>query len=400
MDDVVRIFDTTLRDGEQSPGASMTPPQKIEVARQLDALGVDVVEAGFPAASPGDFQAVRSIAQTVGRNRPADHPLRVATLARCNRNDIERAAAALEGAAHPVIHVFVATSDIHLKHKLRKSRTEIVDHVGEMVALARSLCDTVEFSAEDATRSDWDYLACVCNVAAQSGASTLNLPDTVGYTIPEEYSAMFRYVRERVAGAEHLVFSAHCHDDLGLATANTLAAIGAGARQVEVTINGIGERAGNAPLEEVVMALVTRGHALGQIRTGIDTRQLVPTSQLVSTFTGLQVQVNKAVVGWNAFAHEAGIHQDGYIKERTTYEIMHPADVGWANSRLVLGKHSGRHGLVYRLRQLDITADGSSLDDLYRRFIELADRHKEVTDEMLLELVAAGRPQPVAAGTL
>lgn len=383
MDDVVRIFDTTLRDGEQSPGASLTPTQKVEVALQLDRLGVDVIEAGFPAASPGDLQAVQAIARVVKRSA-------IAALARTTRRDIAAAAEALRPAARPVLHVFVATSDIHLKHKLRKSRTEVVDQVAEMVRYAREQCPTVEFSAEDATRSDWDYLACVCDVAVQAGATTINLPDTVGYAVPEEYAAMFRYVRERVRNSGNLTFSAHCHDDLGLATANTLAAVAAGARQVEVTVNGLGERAGNAPLEEVVMALRTRKEVFGIPAPQVDTRELVPASRLVSRLTGLQVQVNKAVVGINAFAHEAGIHQDGMIKERMTYEIMSPADVGWPSSRLVLGKHSGRHGVAYRLAQLGVELDEAALEEVYGRFVELADRTKEVTDEMLRRLATEG----------
>ena len=398
MDDVVRIFDTTLRDGEQSPGASMTPAQKVEAARQLDTLGVDVIEAGFPAASPGDTEAVTAVCDAVERAS-------VAALARCTRRDIEAAARSLERAERPVLHVFVATSDIHLKYKLRKSRTEIVDDVAEMVSYARRLCPCVEFSAEDATRSDLDFLACVCDVAVQAGATTVNLPDTVGYMVPEEYGAMFRYVQERVRGSGETVFSAHCHDDLGLATANTLAAISAGARQVEVTINGLGERAGNAPLEEVVMALKTRGQAFGATapQVTINTQELVPTSQLISRLTGLQVQVNKAIVGVNAFAHEAGIHQDGLIKERTTYEIMSPADVGWESSRLVLGKHSGRHGVAFRLAQLGIEPSDEALEEIYARFIELADREKEVDDEMLRALVASPRraqPQTAYAGRM
>ena len=381
MHDVVRIFDTTLRDGEQSPGASMTAAQKVEVARQLDALGVDVIEAGFPAASPGDLEAVAAVCDAVDEAE-------VAALARCTPRDIQAAAKALERAERPVLHVFVATSDIHLKYKLRKSRTEIVEQVAELVSYARQFCQRVEFSAEDATRSDLDFLACVSDVAIQAGATTINLPDTVGYSVPEEYTAMFRYVQDRVRMTDDTVFSAHCHDDLGLATANTLAAIAAGARQVEVTMNGLGERAGNAPLEEVVMALATRGRALGAPRTRIDTRELVPTSRLVCRVTGLHVQVNKAVVGANAFAHEAGIHQDGFIKERTTYEIMSPTDVGWESSRLVLGKHSGRHGVAYRLAELGYELDEDALEEVYERFILLADHEKEVTDAMLRELVS------------
>jgi 2-isopropylmalate synthase len=385
MDDVVRIFDTTLRDGEQSPGASMTAEAKVEVARRLDAMHVDIIEAGFPAASPGDLEAVRKVGSVVERAS-------VAALARTTRSDIEAAARALEDAHSPVMHVFVATSDIHLKHKLRKSRTEIIQQVGEMVAYARSLCPTVEFSAEDATRSDWDYLACVCDVAVGAGATTINLPDTVGYCLPDEYGAVFRYVRERITGGDSVILSAHCHDDLGMATANTLAAVANGARQVEVTINGLGERAGNAPLEEVVMALATRSEAFGGAGTSVVTRELVPTSRLVSEATGLAVQANKAIVGTNAFAHEAGIHQDGVIKERTTYEIMTPADVGWDSNRMVLGKHSGRHGLAYRLKQLGIELDTETLNTVYTRFIQLADREKEITDAMLHSLLPGMAP--------
>jgi 2-isopropylmalate synthase len=397
--DVVRIFDTTLRDGEQSPGAGMTPDQKVEFARQLDRLGVDVIEAGFPAASPGDMASVQAVGHAMESSA-------VAALARTKRGDIESAARALEPARNPVLHVFVATSDLHLKHKLRVSRTEVVQQVGEMVSYARQFCDCVEFSAEDATRSDWDFLALVSNVAAQAGATTINLPDTVGYVVPDEIGAMFRYVRERVQtplGGEPVVFSAHCHDDLGLATANTLAAVAAGARQVEVTVNGLGERAGNAPLEEVVMAIKTRGTAFGGLATAINTRDLVPTSQLLSALTGLNVQVNKAVVGRNAFAHEAGIHQDGVIKERTTYEIMSPVDVGWESSRLVLGKHSGRHGVAYRLAQLGYELEGSELDEVYAHFIQIADQQKEVDDTALHQIVRQRVPatrQTFAAGAV
>jgi 2-isopropylmalate synthase len=390
MDDVVRVFDTTLRDGEQSPGASMTAPQKIDVARQLDRLGADIIEAGFPAASPGDMEAVRQVSAVVEKAS-------VAALARTTKSDVEAAARAIEGARRPVLHVFVATSDIHLKHKLRKSRTEIMHQVGEMIAYARSFVPTVEFSAEDATRSDFDYLACVCDIAVQAGATTINLPDTVGYCVPDEYAAMFHYVRDRVSNADRIVFSAHCHDDLGMATANTLASIRAGARQIEVTINGLGERAGNAPLEEVVMALVTRGDSFG-VTTNIDTCQLVGASQLVERATGLVVQANKAIVGRNAFAHEAGIHQDGVIKERTTYEIMTPASVGWDSTQMVLGKHSGRHGLAFRLKQLGYDLDRDLLDGVYRRFIELADREKEISDDMLHTIVPT-HPSIAAYGT-
>jgi len=389
VDGPVRIFDTTLRDGEQSPGASLTGDQKVEIAQQLDRLGVDVIEAGFPIASPGDLEAVRWVTRVV---RNAE----VAALARCVRTDIDAAAEALLGAAQPVMHVFLATSDIHLRHKLRLSRTEVIQQVADTVAYARNFAARVEFSAEDATRSDRDYLARVCDVAVQAGATTINLPDTVGYTVPDEYASMFHYVRERVTGQD-VVFSAHCHDDLGLATANTIAAIGAGVRQVEVTINGLGERAGNAPLEEVVMALRVRGESLGLPDTRIDTTELVPASKLVANFTGLAVQANKAIVGANAFAHEAGIHQDGVIKERTTYEIMRPVDVGWDETRLVLGKHSGRHGLAYRLSRLGYDLDRESLDTAYRHFVQLADRQKEVLDADLRALVAGLCPEPVHA---
>jgi 2-isopropylmalate synthase len=294
----------------------------------------------------------------------------------------------LAEAQRPVIHVFIATSDIHLKYKLRKGRTEILDQVAENVRYAARLGPRVEFSAEDATRSDWDFLACVCNLAVQAGATTVNLPDTVGHAVPEEYAALFAYVRDRISGSRDVVFSAHCHDDLGLATANSLAAVKAGARQVEVTVNGIGERAGNAALEEIVMALKTRADVFGGTETCIETRELVPTSRLVSELTGVAVQTNKAIVGLNAFAHEAGIHQDGVIKERRTYEIMSPVDVGWESSRLVLGKHSGRHGIAHRLGQLGYQLDGPDLDLVYARFVEIADARKEVTDEQLHEIVA------------
>lgn len=377
----VRIFDTTLRDGEQSPGASMTPAQKVEAARRLDRLGVDVIEAGFPAASPGDAEAVLAVSRVIERAE-------VAALARCVQDDIDAAMSSLAEAQRPVIHVFIATSDIHLKYKLRKGRTEILDQVAENVRYAARLGPRVEFSAEDATRSDWDFLACVCNLAVQAGATTINLPDTVGHAVPEEYASMFAYVRDRISGSRDVVFSAHCHDDLGLATANSLAAVRAGARQVEVTVNGIGERAGNAALEEVVMALKTRADAFSGVETSIETRELVPTSRLVSDLTGMTVQMNKAIVGVNAFAHEAGIHQDGVIKERTTYEIMSPADVGWESNRLVLGKHSGRHGIAYRLGELGYELDGPVLDRVYARFVEIADARKEVTDEQLHEIVA------------
>jgi 2-isopropylmalate synthase len=311
------VFDTTLRDGEQSPGATMTVEEKLEVADALVGLGVDIIEAGFPAASPGDFEAVRMIAERV-------KGATVAGLARCNQVDIERAAAAVRGAESPRIHTFIATSDIHLGHKLRMDRSQVLERVSEMVALAKRFTVDVEFSAEDATRSDWDYLVEVFSRAVAAGATTLNVPDTVGYTTPAEYAALIEHLRANVAGIDETVISVHCHNDLGMATANTLAAVGAGARQIEVTVNGIGERAGNTALEEAVMALATRGAQFSGAYTNVRKERLVPTSRLVSTITGLQVQVNKAIVGGNAFAHEAGIHQDGMLKDRTTYEIMNP----------------------------------------------------------------------------
>jgi 2-isopropylmalate synthase len=375
------VFDTTLRDGEQSPGATLTAEEKLEVADALVALGVDVMEAGFPAASPGDFEAVRAIAARV-------KGATVAGLARCNRADIERAAHAVCGAESPRIHTFIATSDIHLQHKLRMSREEVLARVDEMVRFAKGFTSDVEFSAEDATRTDHDFLVEVFGRAVAAGATTLNVPDTVGYTTPREYADLIAFLRQRVTGAEGVVFSVHCHDDLGMATANTLAAVEAGARQVEVTMNGIGERAGNTSLEEVVMALATRGSQFGGGVTRIRTERLVPTSRLLSSLTGLQVQANKAIVGANAFAHEAGIHQDGMLKERTTYEIMNPADVGWEGTRLVLGKHSGRAGFRNTLQELGLRLDEAQLNEAYGRFLVLADRKKQVTAADLEALVS------------
>ena len=377
----VIVFDTTLRDGEQSPGATLTADEKLEVADALAELGIDVMEAGFPAASPGDFEAVRAIANRV-------HGVSVAGLARCNESDIERAANAVRGAEAPRIHTFIATSDIHLKHKLRMERHEVLERVAHMVRFAKSFASDVEFSAEDATRSDWDFLAEVFGVAIEAGATTLNVPDTVGYTTPVEYAALIRHLFERVPEVEKAIISVHCHDDLGMATANTLAAVEAGARQVEVTMNGIGERAGNTSLEEVVMALATRGEQFGGATTRIRKERLVPTSRLVSTLTGVVVQPNKAIVGANAFAHEAGIHQDGMLKERTTYEIMDPADVGWEGTRLVLGKHSGRAGFRNTLQELGIRLDDEQLNEAYQRFLVLADRKKQVTAADLVALVS------------
>jgi 2-isopropylmalate synthase len=375
----VRIFDTTLRDGEQSPGATMTSSEKLEVARALARLGVDVIEAGFPAASPDDLAAVRAIAEAV--RGPV-----VCGLARASRSDIDKAWEAVRVAAHPRIHTFLATSDLHMEHKLRMTRAQVMARVIEMVAYARSLCDDVEFSPEDATRSDPAFLHEVLAAAIRAGATTLNIPDTVGYTTPEEYGALIRGIREQVPGAEGVVLSVHCHDDLGLATANTLAGLGAGARQAEVTINGIGERAGNTSLEEVVMALVTRAPRL-RLHTAVDATQLCRTSRLVSTVTGMTVQANKAIVGANAFAHESGIHQDGMLKHESTYEIMRPESVGAAQTLLVLGKHSGRAALASRLSELGYSFDDTALDRVFTRFKALADRRKSVADADLEALV-------------
>ena len=381
-DDFVRIFDTTLRDGEQSPGCSMSTPQKLTLARALSELGVDVIEAGFAAASPDDFAAVSAIA------REARGP-RVAALARCQRNDIERAAAALEQAEKGRIHVFIATSDIHLAHKLRMSRAEALDAAAAGVELARQYCDDVEFSAEDASRSDPAYLAEVFSAVIEAGARTLNVPDTVGYAVPEEYGALFKYLREHVRGIEQAILSCHCHDDLGLAVANSLAAIQNGARQVECTINGIGERAGNAALEEIVMALRTRAPYFG-VGTRVNTQRLYPTSRQLVALTGSAVARNKAIIGENAFAHESGIHQHGMLRNRETYEIMSPDDVGVSRSQLVLGKHSGRAALSDRLRELGFALDESTLNQAFAHFKALADKKKEVFDADL-EAIALGQ---------
>ena len=387
--DVVRIFDTTLCDGEQSPGATMTTGEKIQVAEQLIRLNVDIIEAGFPAASPGDLMAVKEVARRA-------RGVAIAGLARANASDIDAAWEALREADRPVIHVFIATSEIHLKHKLKLNKEEALHQVKRMVAYARNLSPAVEFSAEDATRSEWDYLCRVCEAAIRAGATTINIPDTVGYTLPHEYEALFRYLRECVPGIDDVVLSAHCHNDLGMGTANTLAAIKAGARQVEVTINGLGERAGNTAMEEVVMALHTRPDAFGNVSTRVKTQELLPTSQLVSQLTGMPVQPNKAVVGANAFSHEAGIHQDGMLKNRLTYEIMTPQSIGWTDTKLVLGKHSGRHGLDARLRQLGHKLDAEELKVAYRRFVSMADQKKYVADSDLLYIVESGKETPAA----
>ncbi len=383
----IRIFDTTLRDGEQSPGCSMTAEEKLRMACQLDRLGVDVIEAGFPISSDSDFAAVQAIAGKIGR--PA-----IAALARSRREDIERAWQALQGAARPRIHTFLATSDIHLEHKLRMSRTECLEQARDAVRFARSFCEDVEFSPEDATRTAPEFLCEVLEAVVEAGATTINIPDTVGYTVPSEFADLITTIRRRVRGIEKVVISAHCHDDLGLATANSLAAIAAGARQVECTVNGIGERAGNTSLEEFVMAVRVRSDRY-PYQTAVDSQQIFPASQLLSEITGVGVQPNKAIVGRNAFAHEAGIHQDGVIKNALTYEIMTPESVGVPGNNLVLGKHSGRHALGVHCERLGFHLEKRELDSIYRQFLALADRHKTVEDHQLLELVRKGRnPQP------
>jgi 2-isopropylmalate synthase len=376
MADRVYIFDTTLRDGEQSPGCSMTVAEKLRMAAKLVELGVDILEAGFPIASQGDSEAVDAVAR--------EFPwVSVAALARSNRGDILAAASSLKNARRPRIHTFIATSDIHLKHKLKKSRQQVLDEAVAAVRLAREYCDDVEFSAEDATRTDPDYLEQISRAVVAAGARTVNLPDTVGFSIPEEYRALI--ARMVKALGDSAVVSVHCHDDLGLAVANSLAAIQGGARQIECTINGIGERAGNAALEEVVMALNTRRDKL-PFETRIVTEHLFPCSQLLTSLITFGPQPNKAIVGENAFAHEAGIHQDGFLKERTTYEIMDPKSVGVPESKLVLGKHSGRHALAKRCEDLGLPLSKEQLDTVYHRFTALADRKKGLRNEEIIGL--------------
>ena len=387
----VRIFDTTLRDGEQSPGATMTSAEKLEVAHHLARLGVDIIEAGFPAASPDDLEAVRRIALEVGNPPAGESDARVpiiAGLARANKSDIDKAWEAVQGAQKPRIHTFLATSQIHMKHKLKMDPEEVVGRVAEMVAYAKTLCADVEFSPEDAGRSDPEFLYVVLGEAIKAGATTLNIPDTVGYTTPDEFYKLIDGIIKNTPGMhDGITISVHCHDDLGLATANTLAGILAGARQAEVTVNGIGERAGNTSLEEVVMALKTR-KPIFNLETGIETTQISRISKIVSNYTGIVVQPNKAIVGSNAFAHEAGIHQDGMLKHQTTYEIMRPEDVGVSQSNLVLGKHSGRHALRNRLAEMGHSLDEVELDKAFVRFKELADRKKTITDLDLEALIA------------
>jgi 2-isopropylmalate synthase len=377
----IKIFDTTLRDGEQSPGCSMNLDEKVRLARRLQALGVDVIEAGFPIASDGDFEAVRAVAAEC-------REVAVAALCRTTEQDVVRAWEAVGRAARPRLHTFVATSDIHLEHKLKKSRAEVLRMTREAVRLASTLTEDVEFSAEDATRSDLDYLCEVFAAAVEEGARTLNVPDTVGYTTPTEFREIVRAVRERVVGERDVTISVHCHNDLGLAVANSLAAFDAGARQVECTINGIGERAGNAALEEVVMAMHVRSDRL-PYTCGIRTEEIYPASRLLSEIIGFDVQPNKAVVGRNAFAHEAGIHQHGVLSNPLCYEIMTPESVGVPANRIVLGKHSGRHALAQRYAELGFSLSQPEVEAAYGRFTELADRKKRIYDQDLLSLIPA-----------
>lgn len=380
MSDTVTIFDTTLRDGEQSPGCSMTMPEKLKVAEALVELGVDVIEAGFPIASPGDFEAVRAVAQKFGDRTT------ICALARCRREDIERAAEALKGIAKSRIHVFLATSPIHRQFKLKMAEQEIVKAAVEHVQLAKTFCDDVEFSPEDAARTELDFLCEVVEKAIAAGATTVNIPDTVGYATPNHYFKVITHLKQHVPNIGRAVISTHCHNDLGLAVANSLAAVEAGARQVECTINGLGERAGNAALEEIVMAMKTRKDFYG-IETRINTPKLCGTSRLVSSITGMLVQRNKAIVGQNAFAHEAGIHQHGMLQNRATYEIMRAEDVGFIGENMVLGKHSGRHAFRARVTELGYTLDDAQLQKVFDDFIALADKKKHVYDADIVALI-------------
>ncbi|MBM4424832.1 MAG: 2-isopropylmalate synthase [Chloroflexi bacterium] len=395
MTNYVRIFDTTLRDGEQSPGATMTSAEKLEVARALSRLGVDIIEAGFAAASPDDLEAVKRIAIDVG-GAPApgrDQPPIICSLARANKVDIDKAWEAVRHAKRPRIHTFLATSPIHMKYKLKMDPEQVIERAAEMVAYAKSFCDDVEFSPEDAGRSEPEFLYVVLAEAIKAGATTLNIPDTVGYTTPDEFGKLIEGIIKNTPGIEKRIVSVHCHDDLGMATANTLAGIRAGARQAEVTINGIGERAGNTSLEEVVMSLHTRKPVFG-LESGIDTTQIMRVSKLVSNYTGMVVQPNKAIVGANAFAHEAGIHQDGMLKHHQTYEIMRPETVGVTQTRLVLGKHSGRHALKKRLAELGYMLNEAELDKAFERFKNLADKKKTITDADLEAIISDEIYQP------
>ncbi|PYS30095.1 MAG: 2-isopropylmalate synthase [Acidobacteria bacterium] len=378
MMDRIAIFDTTLRDGEQAPGFSMNVEEKLKMARQLERLQVDIIEAGFPIASEGDFEAVKKISAEI-------RSVTIAGLARAVPVDIDRCWEALEGANRPRIHTFLATSDIHLKYKLNRSRGEALDLAVKAVERARKLCDEVEFSAEDAGRTEINYLCTVFDAVIDAGATIVNVPDTVGYQTPAEYGNLIRTLRDRLKNADRITISTHCHDDLGLAVANSLAAIENGARQVECAINGIGERAGNAALEEIVMAVDTRKRYYN-VTTGVRTEELYRSSQLLSQLTGKPVQVNKAIVGENAFAHEAGIHQDGMLKNAVTYEIMSPERVGVPRSMIVLGKHSGRHALEARYRELGYTLTREELERAYARFLQIADRKKRIEDQDLISI--------------
>jgi 2-isopropylmalate synthase len=380
MAEKIIIFDTTLRDGEQSPGYSMNTAEKLHFASQLEKLRVDVMEAGFPSSSHGDFEAVQKIAQKI-------KDVEVAALARASKEDIDAAWGAVKGASNPRIHVFIATSDIHLKHKLRMDRDQVVSRAVEAVKYAKKLTRNIEFSAEDGSRSDRDFLCRVFEAAISAGATTVNLPDTVGYAIPGEFADLVSYVKSHTPNIGKAILSVHCHNDLGLATANSLSGINAGARQVEVTVNGIGERAGNTSLEEIVMSLHTRKNYLPYFTT-VETKEIYPSSHLLAVITGISVQPNKAIVGANAFAHEAGIHQDGVLKHKTTYEIMEPATIGLETNRLVMGKHSGRHAFTDRLKELGYDLPKDTVDILFSRFKELADKRKEIVDEDLEVLLA------------
>lgn len=390
--DTIRIFDTTLRDGEQSPGASLTSHEKLDIARALARMGVDIIEAGFPAASPDDLEGVRQIAievgnmQDFGEDSPTRQPPVICGLARAHKGDIDAAWEAVRHAARPRLHTFLATSPIHMKYKLKMDPESVIEHAREMVAYAKQFCGDIEFSPEDAGRSDPEFLYLILGEVIKAGATTLNIPDTVGYTAPAEFGGLIRGIIQNTPGIENVIVSVHCHDDLGMATANTLAGLQAGARQAEVTINGIGERAGNTSLEEVVMALKTR-RPMYNLDTSIDTTQITRVSRMVSDYTSIPVQPNKAIVGQNAFAHEAGIHQDGMLKHEATYEIMRPEMVGLKQSSLVLGKHSGRHALKVRLAELGYELNQEDLNAAFERFKELADKKKSIADPDLMALM-------------
>ncbi|NMA64731.1 MAG: 2-isopropylmalate synthase [Clostridiaceae bacterium] len=388
MKDRVYIFDTTLRDGEQSPGCSMNLQEKVQLAKQLERLKVDVIEAGFAIASPGDFQSVKAIAETI-------KDCTVASLSRANEKDIDRAAEALKNAVNPLIHTFIATSDIHMKYKLKMTPDEVLERTKYMVAYAKKYCPNVEFSAEDATRSNPEFLYRVFETAIKSGATVINVPDTVGYTTPDEFYELIQNIKENVSGIEKVVLSVHCHNDLGMAVANSLAALKAGARQMECTINGIGERAGNASLEEIVMAIKTR-NPIFNVDLRIDTTQIYRTSKMLTNITGVAVQPNKAIVGANAFAHEAGIHQHGVLAEKSTYEIMTPESIGLNRNKMVLGKHSGRHAFEEHLKSLGYNLTKEELDSAFEKFKVLADKKKDVQDadiEALLSQKAMEIPE-------